>query len=410
MFKIILIAFVLFFTPVHAHYGRDYLDSINFKIAIYGPADDLARWWGHVAVVVEDKRTGFERSFDWGDYYYPSRFFLKDFLRKRVRRFVSSSEHDIAGYMWQDRDIVVYNLNLDRQSKEIMLSYLEKVILPENRYHPYHNFRENCATGVRDAIDLAIGGQFKAAFGNVPGRFTHRQHMMRYTLFRPLSEWLLNFLLGPDIDEKITVWDEMFLPVEIARNIVDFKYIDNYGEERNLVSSVQIIYSSKNRFPILNNPINTMPLSLAAGLFFMALIFWVDGMRKKYPTSGRIILGLFQSALGLLLGIFSSILTIGLLMGIVYPQQNINIWFVNPLLFVVVPLGFLLTINKSFFINTEKLLRAIWTYVFIAGCITLLLRILPSFYQQNLSICALILPVAFALSYVPEKLYKLTKR
>jgi hypothetical protein len=42
-----------------------------------------------------------------------------------------------------------------------------------------------------------------------------------------------------------------------------------------------------------------------------------------------------------------------------------------------------------------------WTYVFIAGFITVLLRITPFVFQQNQSVQGIILPVAFVLSCFP---------
>jgi hypothetical protein len=40
----------------------------------------------------------------------------------------------------------------------------------------------------------------------------------------------------------------------------------------------------------------------------------------------------------------------------------------------------------------------LWTGVFIAGLLTLLIKILPPFFQQNQPTLALVMPVAFVLS------------
>jgi hypothetical protein len=83
-----------------------------------------------------------------------------------------------------------------------------------------------------------------------------------------------------------------------------------------------------------------------------------------------------------------------------YIQQNANILFINPLLLVMLPLGILYAANIRFPIM-DKCLRIIWTYIFIACALTVLLRLLPFYYQQNQSVQAVILPIAFILSYIP---------
>jgi len=389
---------------------RNLFDDLVFKIAIIGPSDEIFIWWGHAALIVENTRWNFSRVFDWGIFTYPSDDFLKDFLNEQVRYKCATGGLYLDEYIDEDRDITVYTLNLDSKAKKIILDYAENNILPENCYYDYHEFRDNCATRIRDIIDMGIDGQFKAAFGNVPGRFSLRQHIQRYTWFRPVSDWFLGFLMGQDLDKKITPWDEMFLPVEIARNIVDFTYTDSGGAERKLVNSVQIFNSSKNRQPILNEPLTTWPFALTAGLIASALIFFIKSIRKKHPRLSRILLGISHSLLGLFLGGCGCVLAFGFFMNNDYFKQNANILFVNPLLLAIVPLGILYAANKQFRLNPGKCLRVLWTYVFIAVSITVLARALPFFYQQNQSVQGIVLPLALALSGIPRQMRKLKRR
>jgi hypothetical protein len=389
-------------------YGQDFdeTDNLLFKIAVYGPSDEIFIWWGHAALIVENIRWNYSRVYDWGIFSYPSDNFLKDFLREEVRYKSIVGPIDMDEYIEEDRDITVYTLNLDRNAKKIILAYAENDVLPDNCFYDYHEFRDNCSTRIRDIIDMGTEGQFKTALDANPGRFSIRQHIRRYTWNRPFSDWFLCFLMGQNLDEKSTPWDEMFLPVEVARNIVDFAYTDNNGIERQLVSSVEIIYSSKKRQPILNEPLTTWPLALAVGIIVAALLFSVKVLGRKFPRSGRILLGVSQSLLGLFLGGSGCVLVFGYLMNNDYIQQNANILFVNPLLLALVPLGILYATmnqkNEARRLFIERCLFILWTYVFIAGGITVLMRILPFFYQQNQSVQGLILPVAFALSNFPE--------
>ena len=390
---------------------KQYLeDYLLFKLAVIGPSDQIFIWWGHAALIVEYTQWNFSRVYDWGIFTYPSDSFLKDFISEKIRYKCTRDVLDLEPYINEDRDIIVYTLNLGRKAKQTIMAYADNNVLPDNCYYDYNEFSENCATRIRDIIDMGTGGRLKAAFDNAPGRFSIRQHVRRYTWFRPFSDWFLSFMMGQNLDEKITVWDEMFLPVEIARNITDFTYTDDSGVERKLVSSAQIINASKKRLPILNEPLTTWPFALTAGLIAAALLFFFKKLGNVHPLSARILLGLSHSFLGLLFGVSGCILVFGMFfMSNDYFRQNINLLFVNPLLLLITPLGIMVALDKSFRINPERCLRIIWTYVFIACGFTVLLRALPFFFQQNQSVQGIILPVAFVLSYVPEKAYKKIK-
>ena len=384
-----------------------HIDDFLLKIAVINPGDEIYMWWGHIVLAVEDTGRGTIKFYNWGTFTSPSGNFLKDFINGELLYSVSSGYLDIKELLAEDWDISVYTLNLDRKARGIILSYLENSVLTENRYYDYREFSDNCSTRIRDIINMGTGGQFKAASGSSGGRLTLRQHIRRFTCSKPFADWMLDFFMGQNFDQKITPWEEMFLPVEIANKISDFSYIDESGAERKLVSSVQVFNSSKKRPPVPNEPMTTWPFFMTAGLITALLLFFLNARRNRYPRSCRILSGVIQSILGLFFGASGCILFFGLFyMKNDMIQQNINILFVNPLLLFIVPLGIMAAFNKAR-PNPGRFLRIIWTCVFIAGIITLLLGVLPFFYQQNQSVCGLVLPIAFALSDIPEKAYKL---
>jgi hypothetical protein len=382
-------------------------DYLTIKVAVMGPGDELYFWWGHIALVIDDAFTGESRFFDYGLFSFESDHFFSSFALGRLRYSCGESpaEWSYRAYRNTNRDITLYTLNLPPQVRDEIRRFAENNVLPENKYYWYHHFRDNCSTRIRDIIDLASGGQFKAAFGNAAGRYTLRQHIRRHTWFSPFFDWLLNFLMGQDIDKPITVWDEMFLPREVGNNILNFTYTGPDGVERKLVTNVEELNRAVKRPAVLDVPRRQWPRELALGIALSALIAFLALLK---PAASRVSLGLLQSFLGLFLGTAGTVLFfMTFFTNHDYTYHNINIIYINPLLLAALPLGILYAKDNRAAgmadgrFSPRRLLRILWTFVFLGGVLSLLLRLLPGIYQQNQVTLAMVLPFTFALSVFP---------
>jgi hypothetical protein len=380
-------------------------DNLTIRVSVMGPGDELYFWWGHIALIIEDRAANQRRLYDYGLFSFDNDNFFVNFALGRLLYScgVSRAESNIAEYIRTNRDVTFYTLDLSPEVKEQVLEFAEENVRPENRDYWYHHFKDNCSTRIRDIIDLATGGQFSEAFLEAPGRFTLRQHVQRHTWFNPLMDWFLSFAMGQDIDVPVTVWQEMFLPAELGNRIEDFRYRDAYGRERSLVKSVDVIYQSENRPLPLDAPPNQWPRMLLLSLCAAALLGLLAALRER--RGARVLLGLSQTLLGLFFGVagflafFMSFFT-----NHDYTFNNMNLLFVNPLLLAAVPLGLLYAFSPDPFRGNYRgfLLKALWTYVAAGGVLSMVLRITPRFWQRNGATLALVLPVALALSFVPD--------
>jgi hypothetical protein len=393
-------------------------DYLTLKIAVMGPGDELYFWWGHIALVVEDAASGQSYFYDYGIFSFENDHFFRNFTLGRLLYScgVSPAEANFAVYRKTNRDITLYTLDLPGRTKEAVFRFAERNVLPENRNYAYHHFKDNCATRIRDIIDLALEGQFKEAFGEEPGRYTYRQHVRRHTWFSPFFDWILNFWMGQVIDGPLTVWEEMFLPSEIGRRIENFRYRDSSGVERNLVSGVAVLNRAVNRPAVLEVPRKQWPRELACSLIiagFLVFLMFLRGRPSAFAArTGRILLGLSQGLLGFFFG------TVGLILFFMafftnhdYTFQNANLLYVNPLLLAALPLGIIsaLTKNAKRRFMAEQILKALWTYVLLGGILSMVIKISPSFYQQNQVDQALVLPFSLALSFIPAWIGRLFK-
>jgi len=390
-------------------------NELTIKIAVMGPGSELYFWWGHLALVIDDARTGQSHFYDYGLFAFENDNFFYNFAFGRLwySSGVSSAVHNIAGYIYNNRDVVLYTLNLPPEKREEVRQYAEQSILPENRDYLYHHFKHNCTNPILTMIDLATDGQFKERYINEPGRYTLRQHVRRHTWFSPFFDWILNFWMGQDIDTPITVWDEMFLPGEIGTRINEFEYTDSRGIAHPLVLKKEVINESEGRNPVLKSPriqwIRELAFSLLIAVFICALFY----LQSKSPAAGQVALGLTHSLLGLGFGIAGLLLFF--MSGFTshdYTYHNANLFFANPILLIAFPLGIRYAITKNYDkrLRAEFMLRIIWLLVLIGIFISMLIKVSPRFWQDNLTDQMLMLPIALVLSLEPSGLRRMIER
>jgi hypothetical protein len=262
-------------------------------------------------------------------------------------------------------------------------------------------------------IDMATDGQFKERYANEPGRFTLRQHVRRHTWFSPFFDWALNFWMGQDIDSPITVWDEMFLPGEIGIRISEFEYTDARGVARPLVVDKEVVNESHGRPPVLDVPRTQWPYELAFSLLVAVILCLLFNLQKKRPACGQVLLGLTHSLLGLFFGIAG--LMLFFMSGFTshdYTYHNANLFFANPLLLIAFPLGLRYASSKNYDsrLRTEFTLRLLWLLVVLGVIISMVIKVSPRFWQDNLTDQMLILPIALVLSLEPVGLRRMIER
>jgi len=390
-------------------------DNLTIKIAVMGPGDELYFWWGHIALVIDDNLTGQSQFYDYGVFTFGSEDFYLNFAFGRLfySSAVSQAAGDYALYKRFNRDITLYTLDIPPLKRAEINNYAETSVLPENRLYRYHHFKKNCTGPILDVLDMATDGQFKEYYSGEPGRFTLRQHVRRHTWFSPFMDWILNFWMGQDIDTPITVWQEMFVPSEIAKRICEFNYTDSRGISRPLVSNVEEVWVSQGRHPVLDTPRRQWPVTLAFGLFMAAVLGVLFFLQQKRPALGQVALGVFHSLLGIVFGGAGLVLFfLSLFTDHDYTYHNANLLFCNPLMLAAIPLGVIYAKSINYYrrLPAEFLLRLLWLLSVLGIFASMLIKLLPQFWQQNLVDQMLMLPIALVLSLEPVGLKRMLRR
>jgi hypothetical protein len=376
----------------------------TLKLALIGAGDEFVSWWGHLAVIVEDARDRSAVFFDYGVFSFKNEHFYRNLIRGEwiYRITAQDARGDIDWYIKDNRDITCYTLNLDAARKEYIVSFLNWNALPKNSRYRYNIFTDNCVSRVAFLLDAALDGRFLKHFAGEPGEMTVREEANRHLYRAPALYWILNLLMGPDIDKPPSKLAEMFLPEEFVKNALDFEYENALGELVPLVSSVEIVHKSRGRPAAPASPPRAAAPALFAGLALAAL-FGLCAARAQLSArrGARLVFGAIQALWALFLGLCGTLLFyMTFFSAHTYSFHNINVLFVNPLTLAAVPASVLYAASASArrVSLSARILTLVWALQLAGALLCAALKVSARFFQDNTIIILVIAPAAAALS------------
>jgi hypothetical protein len=377
--------------------GESRGEDLSIYLVTFGPGDDVASWWGHGSLVVEDQRLKQSRLYNYGMFSFDERMLMR-YAMGRLEFWV-----DDAGpggtfrfYRSLNRDVRLQELNLTPAQRAELGRLLAVNVLPENRHYLYQHYDDNCVTRLRDGIDKVLGGTFHQAMSG-PGRMTLREHTRRYTSVGPAMSVLLDFLMNDEIDKPITRWQEAFLPDELERQVADMQVVGEDGQKRPLVAKAFSLYTAQGRPALPEQPPKYAPVMLLLGLVFgggaVGLALWG---RRSGGRAPRMLLGLQNVLIGLVFGIPGFALFImWLFTDHTVTYRNENLFLANPLTILAIPLGIQLMLGSR---KAPERMRGLWWVLAGLGVLGLVLKVLPPFDQDNWRLIALILPISVGMA------------
>ena len=370
-------------------------EDLVISLATFGPGDDIPSWWGHTALVVEDRRLNHGRLYNYGMFDFSSGF-LHKFAQGRLEFWVG--EAPVVGtyemYKELDRDVRIQELNLTPDQRMQVARALATNVEPAHRDYLYHHYNDNCSTRPRDMIDLAFDGQLKSAT-SVPARMSLRQHTRRYSSVLPPMLLLLDYMQNDQLDQPITQQAEAFLPDELERqlNLLKVK-----GPDGTLVPAVAREWSyataSKARAPTPADPPQWIVPLFIFGSLMGALGFWLRREALAGRGAARVTLGVLNVLVGLTYGVLGLALFImGLFTDHMVTHHNENLMLASPVTFAALPLGVMYALGRA---RGAKGLRLVWLFTAVTTVLAVIVKPLPWFDQNNWNIIALMAPMTFA--------------
>jgi len=393
------VSLVVFFTilgsTIHADAsvpwanGKSSGEDLEVSIITYSRSEEIASWFGHTSILVQDKKYKIGRVYNYGMFHFGPDL-LPKFLTGEMRFWVgeASVQGTFRLYESLNRDISIQVLNISPKKREEIAKYMADYVLPENRYYIYDHYFDNCSTRPRDVVDLATGGQFKK-YAMQKSKFTLRDHTQRYAQHSPYIYFLLTAWMNIEIDQPLTLWEDMFLPGELEKNLNNFRYIDEKGVEKPIVLKTYSVYKS-NRSPPPAEPnlfwIRTLLAGFILGLFGF---FLRRRISDTFTKKERVPYAFFVILFGLLLGI-PSLASMGFnFTHHTITHWNENLFMMNLFTFLSLPFGFMILFGSQ---KALSWLDKVWVILTVTSLILVVLKITPWFGQQNGQVIAFYLP------------------
>ena len=398
IFSIILFVFLTFSPAFSESYTKSELESakqLEIRLAVIGAADPLYSWWGHIAFIIENTETGAAKFYDYGNFSFEQDSFLRNFIMGRMYylKMASSPERQLKYNAYLNRDITVYTLNVKNADKLDLLQLLENDILPENRVYLYNLFLDNCSTRIRDRMDVITDNSFSKKY-MVTSDKTLRVQLRRFLYSNIPMDLLLNFALSGMTDKPVTEYDGMFLPSELARGVENMTVTDADGNKVPFVKNKLIYHESEGRPEVPDYPPPNWQYGLLAGIILGLAALLLKGRAR---TIYSLILSLLLALLGTLL-FFMAFFT-----DHNYTHWNVNLLFINPLLFVTFALS-IRSLKKK--VKSVKAVNICWSITVLGALLSVIIKLIPACRQNNWQTLFIVLPAAVIFSGLYTRIRK----
>jgi hypothetical protein len=366
--------------------GESRPEDLVVSLATFGPGDEVHQYFGHTALEVRDTRLGVSALYNFGVFGFDKAFLMK-FLKGRLEFWlgVQPTQYSYDFYAEQDRDVRVMELDLTPYEAAQMAKALAVQSLPENRTYLYHHYLDNCATRIVDAIDKATQGEFKKTL-QAPARLSFRGHTRRYAARSPILDWLLVFAMNDSMEQPIKRMNELFLPLELEDAVKAFQY-----RGKPLVKKTRVLHEASVVRPVYDVPPTTWPYTLALGIAIGALLGWLGILQRRGESRGvRVIYGLAQASFALVFGLIGTLVfALATLTEHQVTKHNENLFFASPVLLGILVGGVALALGKPW---AGRFLARVWMVSAGLAVLGFVLKVLPSFNQDNTLVWTLLLP------------------
>ncbi|PNQ72081.1 hypothetical protein C1T31_13320 [Hanstruepera neustonica] len=254
----LLIAFI--FTQLT--FAQNLSEQAQISVLTIGPGTSLNDAFGHSLFRIQDPTTRLDITYDYGRFPFDEPGFYLNFARGKLNYSIGKSNyHDIKDfYMWQNRSIDEQVLNLTLNEKQTLYHYLINNYKPKNRNYLYDFFYDNCATKIKDVLQISVT---KKITFHEPDNFEPKswrtliQENLNYNSWGSVG---IDIALGSVIDQTAKAEGYMFLP----------KYIHTFFGLATINASEKLVEKESTVYE--HQPIADKSLFITSPLFILSIL------------------------------------------------------------------------------------------------------------------------------------------
>jgi len=375
--RVLILLFLILSAGTHVN-AENLSTQTEISILTCSQGADLYSIFGHSAVRVKDSINGRDIVYNFGTFNFNTPNFYIKFMRGNLNYMLAIASFDrfMEEYIESNRTVREQILNLTLEQKQKIADFLERNHRPENRYYRYDFFFDNCATRIRDVLQVAIGDSLSFPQSATQHQKTFREILDQYTQNSPWTGLGINLLLGSVTDRVATTSETMFIPdyLEIA---VSNAVIKQNGKSIPLVRENKILFQNtvdNAQIFILYTP------QVILWLVFIIITFitYIEVRKNKFFYGIDFLLLFIVGILGLIIFFFWFL---SLHKAVI---NNYNLFWALPTHLVA-----------SFFILRKNIRNWLKKYLLICGLLTSLLLILWLILPHKLDLS--IMPIMFIL-------------
>ena len=187
-------------------------DSTQISLLTCSPGELIYELFGHTGIRICDPTNNIDCVVNYGLFDFEQPNFVSRFVRGKTDYMVgvNHTASFVYSYAARGSSVTQSTLNLTTAEKVAILSRLNENLLPENREYRYNFIYNNCATKVRDIIEMSANGRIM--YPTHVESYSFRESLMLYTENAPWSQLGFDLCLGSDADKTASQREMLFLP------------------------------------------------------------------------------------------------------------------------------------------------------------------------------------------------------
>jgi hypothetical protein len=220
-------------------------ETSEVSIITIGPGPELYDKFGHSAFRIQDTLNGVDVVFNYGKFDFDTPNFYTKFAQGKLLYELGVSYYQpfFESYVTQNRWVKEQILNLSYAEKQAVSDFLWNNARPENKKYKYDFFYDNCATKIRDVVQIVLGDKLEYKEDHITEVFTFRELIQQNLVANSWGSMGIDIALGAVIDRTAKPIEYQFLPdyvYEGAANAVIYRA----GAEENLVKKTTVLFEN----------------------------------------------------------------------------------------------------------------------------------------------------------------------